>query len=217
MRDSSATTPVGPDAGRRRSEMSDTGAARTSRFGARTGAVSCVSYSPSWAYSSSYRPVSSSRPRYSPILRIAPLMTVVLRNSATPGGAALLVLWTLLDRGPRTEDRGAYAYVCRAVSYGVLEVAAHPGREPSGVGVCGDEPTVDLRHPPERRGGVLAQGRDHHQTAQPEQPGGLDGVGQRRQRLAIGAGAALATGRVERDLQQDVDGPIALLRPAVEP
>src|SRR3954454_4153138 len=127
MRDNSATTPVGPGAGRRRSDRSETGAGRPSRLGARvaTGAVSWVSCS---SYSSSYRPVSSSRPRYSPILRIAPLMTVVLRNSATPGGAALLVLWTLLDPGPRTEDRGAYAYVCRAVSYGVLEVAAHPGR-----------------------------------------------------------------------------------------
>src|SRR3954470_24038172 len=124
MRDSSATTPVGPVAGRRRSERSDTGAGAGVRPGlagrTATGAVSWVSNSSYSLYSSSYRPVSSSRPRYSPILRIAPLMPVSSGNGVVVG--------TLLDRWPRTEDRGAYAHVCRAMSYGVLEVAAHPAR-----------------------------------------------------------------------------------------
>src|SRR6478735_8355958 len=105
MRDSSATTPVGPGAGRRRSERSDTGAGAVAvavavrlSFAGRTatGAVSWVSYS---SYSSSYRPVSSSRPRYSPILRIAPLIPV--------SSGAGVVIGTLLDPWPRTEDRGA--------------------------------------------------------------------------------------------------------------
>src|SRR5690349_25152019 len=114
MRDSSATTPVGPDAGRRRSDRSATGAGRLSRFEARTGAVSWVSYSSWTPYSSSYRPVSSSRPRYSPILRIPPLMTV----SSGDG----VVVGTLLDLWPRSEHRRADTHVCRARPDGVLEV-----------------------------------------------------------------------------------------------
>src|SRR6478609_6103162 len=175
MRDSSATTPVGPDAGRRRSDRSATGAGRWSLRGTRaTGAVSWVSYS---SYSSSYRPVSSSRPRYSPILRIPPLMTVALRYSASPDGEALLVIRTLLEPWPRTEDRGAYAHVCRACVYGGLEVGAHPRREPGGVGVAGDELLPDLGEARERRRRVLPERRDRHQPAQPEAPGVGDRVG----------------------------------------
>src|SRR3954454_6854540 len=128
MRDNSATTPVGPGAGRRRSDRSETGAGRPSRLGARvaTGAVSWVSCS---SYSSSYRPVSSSRPRYSPILRIPPLMTVA-SGTPRPLRDALLVFGTLLELRPRPEPRGADTHVCRARTDRVLEVAAHARRPP---------------------------------------------------------------------------------------
>src|SRR4051794_883920 len=174
MRDSSATTPVGPGAGRRRSDRSDTGAGRLSRFGARpaTGAVSWVSYSPCSPYSSSYRPVSSSRPRYSPILRIAPLMTVALRNSAPLSRGALVVIWTLLDPRPRTEDRRADADVCRARAHGVLQVGAHPGREPRRLGVLREEILPDRRQSLEGGPGSLPEGCHRHQPPQ-AQPGGL--------------------------------------------
>ncbi len=72
-------------------------------------------------------------------------------------GAAVWFV-TLLDRGPRTEDRGAYAHVCRAGRDRGLEVGAHPGREPGGVGPSrprsrrGSRPAARTPRPGLRRG-----------------------------------------------------------------
>ena len=67
---------------------------------------------------------------------------------------------TLLGPGPRTEDRGPYPYVCRAGSHGVLEVAAHPGREPGGVGVVREQLLADAGEPLEGGLGVRTERRD---------------------------------------------------------
>ena len=96
--------------------------------------------------------------------------------------------------------------MCRAGVYGGLQVAAHPGGEPGGVGVVGDELLADLGEPRERGRRVLAEGRDGHQPAQPEHARGVDRGGQRRpgpagRRRTVPS----ASGRVEADLQQHVD------------
>ena len=44
---------------------------------------------------------------------------------------------TLLDRGPRTEDRGPDAHVCRAGMDRLLQVTAHAGGELHGLRVVG--------------------------------------------------------------------------------
>src|SRR5690606_41270668 len=56
-----------------------------------------------------------------------------LRYVGAPARGALLA--TLLDHGPRTENRTADTHVCRAGRDRLLQVTAHPRRDPGGVGV----------------------------------------------------------------------------------
>src|SRR6186997_102665 len=140
------------------------------------------------AYSSSYRPVSSSRPRYSPILRIAPLMLLPSGSGGRLAPGRVLWFWTLLVRGPRTEDRRANAHVCRAGPDRVLEVRAHPGRQPGRGGVVDEERRADLGQPGERRGGVLPERGHRHQPAQLEHPGLVDRGRQVGQVAEVGTG-----------------------------
>ena len=57
------------------------------------------------------------------------------------------MLWTLLDRRPRTEDRAADANVCRAVGDGDLQIGTHPGGEHGRLGVGDEEVVADGGEP----------------------------------------------------------------------
>ena len=78
-------------------------------------------------------------------------MIACLPAPATRRDGPLPPVWTLLDRGPRTEDRGADTHVCRAGPDRLLEVAAHPRREPGRAGWSAQEPRRIVGEPAERR------------------------------------------------------------------
>src|ERR1700712_4474244 len=93
--------------------------------------------------------------------------------------AVVPALRTLLDDRPRTEDRRPDPEVCRTVTYGMFEVATHPGRDPGRIGHLRAHDGGDLGQPRERLAGVPTERRNPHDTAQLEPVSLLDAVDQR--------------------------------------
>ena len=99
-----------------------------------------------------------------------------------------LVLRTLPERRPRTEQRAPDTQVCRAVRDGGLEIVAHPGRQRRSSGVRRRR----ARRPVRRAGrtprrGSAPSGATRHDAAQPQVLGGRDRVGQGWQRRSARA------------------------------
>ena len=115
---------------------------------------------------------------------------------------------TLLDRWPRTEDRGADPHVCRAAPDRLLEVAAHAGRDHGGLRVVGDAPA---RRPRRAAGTPRAAASPSGATAitprsrSPASPTRVAAATRGRRRVR--RRPALGAGRVEADLDQAVERP----------
>ena len=107
--------------------------------------------------------------------------------------------------------------MCRSGGDGLLEVAAHPGREPGGAGVHTQQVGPHGCQAREGLGGVLPQRRHGHQTGQAQAVGGLDRVGQGREVVGVGTRTVVGAGRVEADLEQHLHLGTALDRTGREP
>src|SRR4051794_30166853 len=75
-------------------------------------------------------------------------------------------LRTLLDDRPRTEDRRADPEVCRTVTYGMFEVAAHPSRDPGRLRRLLTYGGADVGQSREGLVGITVERRNPHDTAQ---------------------------------------------------
>src|SRR6201999_3449776 len=110
------------------------------------------------------------------------------------------------------EDRRADPQVCRTVTYGIFEIAAHPCRDPGRVGLLGAYVGRDPGQPREGLARVPTEWRNPHDTAQLEPVGLLDARHQGRCVVGVAAGPAVRARRVETHLDEALQGTSALLR-----
>src|SRR5207244_3384297 len=98
-----------------------------------------------------------------------------MRNSVSPIDVTLP---RLAGRTTHTEHRTPDSQVCRASRNGRFEVPAHSGRDDRGIGMVGTQVGRQTYKVLKMGHGVLAKGRNRHESAEGEVPGPGDRRGQ---------------------------------------